>query len=128
MEKPVDAHYLALEGGATVCKHCGKPMNDQGLAKVSHLSKCKPPKLRTWNGRGDYRQFKGRFYVCAPTKKLAVELLKTAGHVSITMREFTGYYSEAWGIYMKDVTPEIGVWYDEPSGGGHDAGKPKRIL
>lgn len=103
-------------------------MNDQGLAKVSHLSKCKPRKLRIWNGRGDYRNFPGQFYVCAPTKVLAVKLLAQAGHFHINMKEFNDYYSEAWGIYMKGVTPEIGVWYDEAVGGGHEAGKPKRVL
>lgn len=85
-------------------------------------------KLRIWNGRGDYREFPGRFYVCAPTKKMAVELLKQAGHDCINMREFTTYYAEAWGVYMKDVTPETGVWYDEKGPGGFDAGKPKRLL
>lgn len=127
MNKPIDALYLTV-ADKKICKQCGKPVNDQGLAKVSHATKCKPPKLRTWNGRGDYREFKGRFYVCAPTKKLAVELLKQAGHAFMSMREFTGYYSEAWGIYMTNVTPEIGVWYDEQIGGGHDTGKPERIL
>src|SRR5271167_2339720 len=121
MDKPVDVHFFAInvaplfaEHDKVVCKHCGKAVNDQGLAKVTHLAKCKPPKLRIWNGRGDYRKFDGRFYVCAPTKKLAVELLKMAWHEFINMREFTGYYSEAWGIHMEGVgvTREIGVWYD----------------
>jgi hypothetical protein len=127
MDKPVDIHFLAIDGQA-VCKRCGKAVSDQGLAKVTHMAKCKLPKLRIWNGRGDYRQFKGRFYVCAPTKVLAVKLLQQAGHAFINMREFTGYYSEAWGNTMKDVTPEIGVWYDEVGSGGHDAGKPTRVL
>jgi len=59
---------------------------------------------------------------------LAVKLLAKAGHGCINMREFTEYYSEAWGVHMKDVTPEIGVWYDEMIPGGHQAGQPKRIL
>ena len=85
-------------------------------------------KLRIWNGRGDYAKFDGHFYVCAPTKKMAVELLKQAGHLFINMREFTTYYSECWGIHMEGVTPEIGVWYDGKGPGGHNLGKPKRIL
>lgn len=127
MNKPIDALYLTV-GEQKICKQCGKPVNDQGLAKVSHAAKCKPPKLRTWNGRGDYRQFQGRFYVCAPTKVLAVKLLAQAGHAYINMREFTGYYSEAWGNSMENVTREIGVWYDGKGSGGHDLGKPERIL
>lgn len=70
-----------------------------------------PRKLRTWNGRGDYRDFDGRFYVCATTKKRAVELLSQAGHAFINMREFSGYYSECWGKGMETVTPEEGVWF-----------------
>ena len=124
MDKPVDAHFIA----GTICKHCGRPVNDQGLAKVTHLTKCKPRPLLIWNGRGDYHKFDGRFYVCAPTKKLAVQLLKRAGHLHMNMREFTGYYSPAWGIHMEGVTREIGVWYDGKGSGGHDLGKPQRIL
>jgi hypothetical protein len=127
VNKPIDAAYLTV-ADKKICKQCGKPVVDQGLAKVSHAAKCKTPKLHIWNGRGDYRQFDGRFYVCAPTKKLAVELLKQAGHQYITMREFTTYYSEAWGNAMKDVTPEIGVWYDKKSQGGLDLDQPKRVL
>ena len=127
MDKPIDVHFLTVEGKA-VCKTCGRSVSDQGLAKVTHAAKCKSRKLRIWNGRGDYRKFDGRFYVCAPTKKLAVELLALAGHFSINMREFTTYYAEAWGTTMESVTPEIGVWYDGKGPGGHDLDKPTRIL
>jgi hypothetical protein len=127
MDKPVDAHFFPKDGHA-VCKHCGKDVSDQGLAKVAHLGRCKPRKLRIWNGRGDYRSFKGRFYVCAPTKKMAVELLALAGHGCINMREFTTYYAEVWGVDMEDVTPEVGVWYDENGLGGFSAGKPKKLV
>lgn len=127
MNKPIDEHFFSLEGSAA-CKRCGRAVSDQGLAKVSHAAKCKPRKLHTWNGRGDYRKFPGRFYVCAPTKKLAVQLLAKAGHFFINMKEFSDYYAEAWGVHMENVTPEIGVWYDEKAAGGHDAGHPKRIL
>lgn len=125
--KPSDIHFFSVNG-QTTCKHCGKAVNDQELAKVTHLGKCKPRKLRIWNGRGDYRLFVGRFYVCAPTKKLAVELLKQVGHCCINMKEFTTHYPEAWGNDMLDVTPEIGVWYDDKTSNGYDAGKPKRLL
>lgn len=111
-----------------MCKRCGKAVGDQGLAKVSHAAKCKPRKLRTWNGRGDYRRFDGRFYVCAPTKRLAVELLREAGHACINAKEFGEYYSEAWGVGMEGIAPEIGVWFDGRGGNGYDIGKPERIL
>lgn len=127
MDKPVDVHFLT-SGTAAICKTCGRSVSDQGLAKVTHRAKCKPRKLRIWNGRGDYGKFDGRFYVCAPTKKLAVELLTLAGHEAMNMREFTAYYSEVWGNAMKDVTPEIGVWYDGKGPGGHNIGLPKRVL
>jgi hypothetical protein len=73
-----------------------------------------PRKLRIWNGRGDYRKFPGHFYVCATTKKRAVELVTQAGRAFFSMRELNEYWSELWGNPMKGVTPEEGVWYVNP--------------
>jgi hypothetical protein len=85
-------------------------------------------KLRIWNGRGDYAQFDGRFFVCATTKKRAVELLKQAGHRWINMKEFTTYYSEAWGVRMEGVTPEEGVWFLSNDEDHYGKEVPKRLL
>jgi hypothetical protein len=38
--KLIDIHFTRI-GKILTCKYCGKPVNDQGLAKVSHLAKCK---------------------------------------------------------------------------------------
>ena len=85
-------------------------------------------KLRIWNGRGDYRDFDGHFYVCAPTKKMAVELLKEAGHCWMNMREFTRYYSECWGNAMATMTPEIGVWFVDKKNHLKDNFVPRRLI
>jgi DNA-directed RNA polymerase subunit RPC12/RpoP len=85
--------------------------------------------LKIWNIRGDYSDFDGHFYVCASTKKRAVELLNQAGRRFTTLHEFTGYASEAWGIAMRNQGREEGVWFT-PKGeddvmGGY---RPKRLL
>lgn len=87
--------------------------------------------LKIWNGRGDYgyHGLDGRLYVCAETKKRAVELLQKAGHVRCNMHEFTDYYSPAWGIAMQHVKREEGVWFtpegvDDVMGGF----RPRRLL
>jgi len=83
--------------------------------------------LKIWNGRGDYDKFDGRFYVCAETKKRAVELLKQAGHRFINMGEFTTYYSNCWGTAMETVKREEGVWFAD-NAADHADKQPKRIL
>ncbi len=86
--------------------------------------------LKIWNGRGDYSDFDGHFYVCAPTAKRAVELLKQAGHRFINMHEFTGYYNAgAWGIAMRNQKREEGVWFT-PEGEDDVMGgfRPRRLL
>jgi len=85
--------------------------------------------LKIWNIRGDYSDFDGRFYVCAETKKRAVELLVQAGRRFISLNEFTKYASPAWGIAMGQHKREEGVWFT-PEGqddvmGGY---KPKRLI
>ena len=85
--------------------------------------------FKIWNIRGDYSDFDGRFYVCAATKKRAVELLKQAGHRFINMHEFVTYASEAWGIAMRNVNREEGVWFtpkdEDDVMGGY---KPKKLI
>jgi hypothetical protein len=85
-------------------------------------------KLRIWNGRGDYAKFDGRFYVCATTKKRAVELLAQAGHGCINMNEFTAYYAEAWGVRMEGIAPEEGVWFSGNDDDRYGKGVPKRLI
>src|SRR5271157_4691760 len=85
--------------------------------------------LKIWNIRGDYSDFDGRFYVCAETKKRAVELLVQAGRRFTNLNEFTKYASGAWGIAMGQHKREEGVWFT-PEGqddvmGGY---KPKRLI
>lgn len=84
-------------------------------------------KLKVWNGRGDYQQFNGRFYVCAETKKRAVELIKQAGHRFMNMHEFTEYYSPLWGNVMEGVKREEGVWFADKTD-EHSNVQPTRIL
>lgn len=130
MTKPVDAHYLVMAGKAT-CRHCGKAVSDQGLAKVTHLTKCKPGKLLIANGRGDYgyKGLDGHLYVCAASKADAVRLLSQAGHVRMSLGDFNTYWSHGcWGISMEGVTQERGVWFT-PKNQEHDSKfKPIRIL
>jgi DNA-directed RNA polymerase subunit RPC12/RpoP len=87
--------------------------------------------LKVWNGRGDYgyNGLDGRLYVCAATKKRAVELLQKAGHIRMNMHEFTGYYASCWGIGMQHVKREEGVWFtpenEDDVMGGY---RPRRLL
>jgi hypothetical protein len=85
--------------------------------------------LKIWNIRGDCSDFDGRFYVCAETKKRAVELLAQAGRRFTSLNEFTKYASPAWGIAMRNQKREEGVWFT-PEGqddvmGGY---RPKRLI
>jgi hypothetical protein len=130
VNKPVDAHYLTMGDKAT-CRHCGKAVSDQGLAKVTHLTKCKPGKLLIANGRGDYgyNGLDGHLYVCAATKADAVRLLQQAGHKRMTLREFNEYWSHGcWGVSMEGVAQERGVWFT-PKNQEHDRNfKPIKVL
>jgi hypothetical protein len=107
----------------------GKDMTPKDWKDVeTHLKAMAAKSLKVWNGRGDYREFDGRFYVCAPTKKAAVELLSKAGHIYINMREFNTYYSPCWGNVMNNTPWEIGVWFVDKKDDLKDGVKPRRIL
>lgn len=112
MVKPIDMLYMTV-GDKKICRQCGKTVNDQGLAKVSHATKCKPPKLKIWNGRGDHRHMPGHFYACATTKKEVVELITQAGYYPrMTVKELNTYWADGcWGVAMEGITPEKGVWF-----------------
>jgi len=86
--------------------------------------------LKVWNGRGDfgYNGLDGHLNVCADSRKEAVQLLKAAGHSTMTLGELDNYYNPCWGISMSKVKREKGVWFE---GKGTDIMRgewPKRLI
>lgn len=78
----------------------------------------KEKKLKIWNGRGYAGFYNGKrleiehFYVCAKTQKQAIELCAKMGY-TLTPREIREYWNpECWGIFMQNITPEIGLWVE----------------
>jgi hypothetical protein len=70
--------------------------------------------LKVWNGRGDYSDLDGHLFVCAATKKQAVELINKAGYSCgrMNLRELNGYFNEGcWGRDMNGIAQETGVWF-----------------
>lgn len=90
-----------------------------------------PRKLRLFNGCGDhgYNKLDGHLYVCAASKAEAVRLLIQAGHKLMTIRELNEYWSkDAWGVSMKSIAPEIGVWFVPKEHEWDQNFTPKRLL
>ena len=73
-----------------------------------------PRKLQIWNGRGDYSDLDGHLFICATTKKQAVDLVNKAGYSCgrFNLRELNGYFNEGcWGRDMNGIEPTPGVWF-----------------
>jgi hypothetical protein len=88
-------------------------------------------KLIIANGRGDYGRngLDGHLYVCAESKAEAVRLLIQAGYKTMTLREFNQYWSKGcWGVMMKDITPEKGVWFVPKGREWDEKFKPIRLI
>lgn len=87
--------------------------------------------LKIWNGRGDYDKLDGRLYICAATKKRAVELVNQAGYRcgSFNLRELNGYFAPCWDNAMEALVPvrEEGVWFAKNDKAGHE-GKIVRLI
>jgi len=86
--------------------------------------------LKVWNGRGDfgYNGLDGRLNVCASTRKEAVELLKAAGHSRMNFGELDNYYSDCWGISMRGIKREKGVWFESKDFDFMHGDKPRRLV
>ena len=83
-------------------------------------------KLKVWNGRGRGRG--EHLYVCATSRKHCVELVRSTGHVLMSLSELDVYWSAGcWGTPMAGVEPEIGVWVTRDRQGGPE-GKPERLV
>lgn len=85
-------------------------------------------KLKLWNGRGDYRKLDGHLYVCATSKREAIKLLVLAGMAAINLYEMNNYWSDTWGLVMKGITPEKGVWFVHKDDEHKSDAKPRRIV
>jgi hypothetical protein len=70
--------------------------------------------LKIWNGRGDYAELDGHLFVCATSRKHAVELINKAGYSAgrMNLHELDVYYSkDCWGRDMNGIKMEPGVWF-----------------
>jgi len=95
-------------------------------------------KLKIWNGR-DWDCRGGHLFVCAYSVKDAVDLsnqayrkikgLESREDIRVTTAgEIKTYWSAGcWGLDMKGVVPERGMWWGKPNGMGMYE-KPERIL
>ena len=78
-----------------------------------------PKELKIWNGRACGVEIGGRkiahFYACAYSIADLRRALDTAGYRNVSYSEIKQFWSPGcWGILMKDVTPERGVWVSYP--------------
>jgi hypothetical protein len=71
-------------------------------------------KLKVWNGRGLLTKIDSKvyssIYVCAKTKKQAIELCQKVGFRHVNYNEMQTYWAACWGNSMCHVEPEIGLW------------------
>ena len=91
---------------------------------------------RSWGGRG------GHLYIAAYSVADAARLMGEARRIILkssetgpvdkfdvgrNTREISDYYVDYWGLSMKGVTPERGVWMSKANGFGLEE-KPVRII
>ena len=66
-------------------------------------------KLKTWNGNTFYTGNQAPAFICARTKKRAIELFKKLGP-SCTAYYFNGAWSQGGCDLIKSIATEEGVW------------------
>jgi hypothetical protein len=70
--------------------------------------------LKLWNGRGGDWRGVSHVYLCARSAADAVRILRAAGHSRMSAHELKTYFAPTWGIAMKGIRRERGVWVSRP--------------